>query len=146
MKLPHGLQEDIDITHLSAFKTPARTRYFYDITEREEALGLKGISDFAKKHEIPLVIIGAGTNCLFAFDVFDGIIVRNRNMGWEDLHNIDGQPFIPQFIDDSGYQKWSDIPGYTYVRVNSGELSHNIAMKLYTNYGISTLVPWIGLP
>jgi UDP-N-acetylenolpyruvoylglucosamine reductase len=125
MILPRGIVEHRDITHFSAFKTPARARYFYDVTERQEALNLPDIYAFAQSANLPVVIIGGGTNCLFAFDEFEGIIVHNRHMGWD---NID--------ITDSG----------VYVRVNSGELSHNISMKLYTHHGISTLVPWIGLP
>lgn len=126
MKLPLWLQEHIDITHFSAFKTPAKTRYFYDVTDSEEALRLPEIYHFAQSHHLPFMILWGGTNCLFAFDEYPGVIVRNRNMWWEDIH--------------------VGSPESSYVRVHSGELSHNLATKLYTLYNISTLIPWIGLP
>lgn len=126
MTIPHWLQEHIDITHFSAFKTVAKARYFYDITEREEALRLPEVYHFALDHHLPFIILWWGTNCLFAFDEFPGVIVRNRDMWWEDVH--------------------VGTPGPSYVRVHSGELSNNLATKLYSLYGISTLVPWIGLP
>jgi UDP-N-acetylmuramate dehydrogenase len=57
--------------------------------------------------------------------MFEGIIVRSRDTGWET-------PF--------------DRDGREYVRIHSGEMSHFVAQKLYDHHGISTLVPWIGLP
>jgi len=57
--------------------------------------------------------------------MFDGIIVRNRNAGWQ-------APF--------------ERGGRHYVRIHSGQLSHFVAQKLYDHHGITTLIPWIGLP
>ena len=125
MNIPPYLQLDHDISLLSAFKTPARTRYFFDIREHGDAEKLHEIYLFSQREKLPLIILGAGTNCLFAFDMFEGIIVRNRNTGWE-------APF--------------DRDGREYIRVHSGEMSHFVAQKLYDHHGISTLVPWIGLP
>ncbi len=125
MNTPSYLKLDHDITLLSAFKTPARVRYFFDMHEHADVEKLHDIYLFSQSKCIPLVIIGWGTNCLFAFDMFEGIIVRSRDTGWET-------PF--------------DRDGREYVRIHSGEMSHFVAQKLYDHHGISTLVPWIGLP
>lgn len=125
MHIPPYLQVDYDITFLSAFKTPARARYFFDIHEHADTERLHDIYLFAQSENLPIVIIGGGTNCLFAFDVFEGIIVRNRDTGWEAPFERDGRE---------------------YMRIHSGEMSHFVAQKLYDHHGISTLIPWIGLP
>ena len=125
MNTPPYLQLDHDITVLSAFKTPARARYFFDIHEHADIDHLPEIYQFSRESGLPIVLLGAGTNCLFAFDVFEGIIVRNRNTGWE-------APF--------------DRDGREYIRIHSGEMTHFVAQKLYDHHGISTLIPWIGLP
>lgn len=80
---------------------------------------------FAREQGIPIMVVGGGSNCLFAFDYFDGIIVRNRYAGYSE-------PF--------------DHKGQKFVRVHSGEMSTVFALALYQHYGISVLVPWTGLP
>lgn len=72
-----------------------------------------------------MMIVGGGTNCLFAFDMYEGIIVRNRY---------------------SGYSEPFEQNGRKYIRVHSGEISTVFALALYQHYGISVLVPWVGLP
>lgn len=125
MKTPQYLKLDYDITLLSAFKTHARARFFFDMHENSDIEKLHEIYLFSQSEQIPLIIIGWWTNCLFAFDTFEGIIVRNRDSGWE-------APFA---------RDWRE-----YIRIHSWEMSHFVAQKLYDHHGISTLVPWIGLP
>jgi UDP-N-acetylmuramate dehydrogenase len=76
------LQQNVDITHLSNFKTPARTRYFYTVSDRESLTKLQDISCFASRNNLPLLIVSSGTNMLFAFDVYQGIIVHNTLSWW----------------------------------------------------------------
>ncbi len=125
MKTPSYLQIDADVTLLSAFKTPARARYFFDMRDHDDYEKLREIALWARENTLPMVMLGAGTNCLFAFDVFEGVIIRNRNTGWEE-------PF--------------EQGGRVLLAVHSGSLSNTVAEKLYTHYRIPTLVPWIGLP
>ena len=125
MTVPDFLEHDRDVGFLSAFKTPAKARYFLDITERDQIDLLPIAYSFAREQGIPLMIIGGGTNCLFAFDVYEGIIVRNRY---------------------SGYSEPFEEKGNRYIRVHSGEMSTVFALALYRHYSISVLVPWTGLP
>lgn len=119
------LQTDFDVSFLSAFKTPARAKYFYDITEKGDIDELYDIISFARTEGIPFSFIAGGTNCLFAFDRYEGIIIRNRYAGWE-------HPF--------------HVGDHLRVRVHSGELVNFVATKLYEHNQVSTLIPWIGLP
>ncbi len=125
MILPNFLKEMVDVTPFSAFKTRAVARYFFEMHEASEVSHIRDIFVFAQSKNLPVVILGSGTNCLFAFDIFDGIIIRNRYGGWEEPFYRDGKHVL---------------------RIHSGEQSHGVAQKLYDHYHISTLIPWIGLP
>ncbi|GAB0174497.1 MAG: UDP-N-acetylmuramate dehydrogenase [Candidatus Altimarinota bacterium] len=123
--IPHYIQENFDISFLSAFKTHAKARYYFEITTHDDILLLPEIFWFSEEHSIPLFMIAGGTNCLFAFDTYEGIIIRNRYAGYSEPYG-DGEK--------------------NFIRVHSGEVTTNLAIKLYQSYSISTLVPWVGLP
>ncbi len=123
--LPHYLKENFDISFLSAFKTHAKARYYFEILTYDDIQLLPEIFWFAEEHNIPLSIIAWGTNCLFAFDTYEGIMIRNRYSGYSEPYGDEKKKFI-----------W----------VHSGELSTNLAVKLYQSYSISTLIPWVWLP
>lgn len=75
------LQHNIDISHLSNFKTRAKTKYYYVVNDINDVFNLKNILDFWKENWLSLLIIGSGTNLLFAFDEFYGIVIKN-NLKW----------------------------------------------------------------
>lgn len=125
MQTPSFLREHVSISFLSSFRTEARVRYLFDVVTQDDALLLPEIYWFARETWLPVVLIGWGTNCLFAFDEYDGILVHNRLSGYSEPYDHDGRK---------------------YIRVQSGELSTALAVKLYQGYSISTLIPWVGLP
>lgn len=125
MTVPHFLLEDYDISFLSAYKTVARARYYFDMTTMDDVLLLPEMYYFAQSAGIPMVIVGGGTNCLFAFDTYEGIFIRNR-YAW--------------------YSEPYDVAEKKYIKVNSGEVTTSFALALYQHYSISTLIPWVGLP
>lgn len=125
MITPHFLQENFNISFLSSFKTQAIAQYYFDITSYDDILLLPEVLWFSKKAWLPIVIIGWGTNCLFAFDIYKWIIIRNRYTGYSEPYENEGKKRI---------------------LVHSGEMSTSFAISLYQHYGISTLVPWVGLP
>lgn len=71
------LEENKDLFRYSSFHTPATARYFFELKERADIGKLHDISRFARENNLPVVFLGSGTNMVFAFDVFEGIIVRN---------------------------------------------------------------------
>lgn len=75
------LQQNIDITGLSNFKTKAKTKYYYEINQIEDVFHLKDIIDFSKENKLKLLFIWWWTNLLFAFDTFKGIVIKN-NLKW----------------------------------------------------------------
>jgi hypothetical protein len=51
------LQENIDITNLSNFKTLAKAKYFYEIESEDNVKILKNIFDFASKNSLKMLFI-----------------------------------------------------------------------------------------
>ena len=71
-----------DITNLSNFKTLAKTKYYFEIHNRQDVEKLFDIYSFAKKNNYKVLFIWWGTNLLFAFDIFNWIIINNCLEWW----------------------------------------------------------------
>lgn len=76
------IEKNKDITELSNFKTKARTQYYFEISSIEQIQELKIIFQYIEENNFPHLIIGWGTNMLFAFDLFEWIIIKNSMNGW----------------------------------------------------------------
>lgn len=76
-----NLETNKDISHLSNFKTKAFSKYYFEVNSRQDIWHLWEIYDFAVRQKLQILILGWGTNLLFAFDEFDGIIIKN-NLRW----------------------------------------------------------------
>jgi UDP-N-acetylmuramate dehydrogenase len=108
------------VTAYSAFKTPATAEIFFDFIDRSQIPDLLDIVKEANSKKFPILHIGSGTNCLFAFDHFPGLIIRHRLRGITTMDAI--------------------------LTTSSGEQVSSLCTQL-ANDGISNaFVPWIGLP
>ncbi|PZM85672.1 UDP-N-acetylenolpyruvoylglucosamine reductase [Candidatus Gracilibacteria bacterium] len=116
------LQKNIDITNLSNFKTKTKAKYFYELKCEDYVKILPEIFDFAKKNNLKTLFVGGGTNMLFAFEEFDGIIIKNSLKGW----NYDEKTKI--------------------LEVYSNEFISNIAESLEKDFGQDLWHRFIGLP
>ncbi len=76
------LQKNIDITSLSNFKTPARSKYYFEINEEKDLEKVSEIYNFSKEEDLEILFVWGWTNMLFAFDKFDWIVVKNNLMWW----------------------------------------------------------------
>lgn len=77
------LQENIDITNLSNFKTLAKAKYFYELKCEDCVKILPGIFDFALKNNLKVLFVWWWTNMLFAFDIFEWIVIKNSLKWWK---------------------------------------------------------------
>ncbi|MDQ7009460.1 MAG: UDP-N-acetylmuramate dehydrogenase [Candidatus Gracilibacteria bacterium] len=116
------LQKNKDITSLSNFKTPAIARYYFEINNLDDVDKLSKIINFSEKENLKILFIGGGTNMLFAFDLFKGVIIKNNLNGWE-------------------YNKKSKI-----LKAYSNELISDIAENLEKDYNQNLWHRFIGLP
>ncbi len=77
------LEKNKDITHLSNFKTKAKASYFFEIKNEIDLEKLKKINEFASEKNLKILFIWWWTNMFFAFNKFDGIIIKNSLNGWK---------------------------------------------------------------
>ncbi len=77
------LQKNKDISHFSNFKTKAQAQYFFEIQCEDDVKMLQEIIGFAKQNKLPLLFIGGWTNMLFAFEIFEWIVIKNSLQGWK---------------------------------------------------------------
>lgn len=116
------LKKNFDITKLSNFKTKAFTKFYFEINNENDVLKLKEIFDFAKKEGLKTLFVWWWTNILFAFDLFEWIIIKNNLKGFK-------------------YDENSKI-----LDVYSSEMIWNIAEKLENDFWQNIWHRFIWLP
>jgi len=83
---------DKDISNLSNYNTKAFTKYYFEINNRQDIDKLVEIKDFANQNKLEILFIWWWTNLLFAFDVFEGIVIKNCLKWWnynEEFHILE---------------------------------------------------------
>ena len=95
------LEKNIEITNLSNFKTKAFTKYYFEINNTSDVLKLKDINLFCKENNISFLYIWWGTNLLFAFDIYEWVIVKNNLKWWSyDKKTMILNSFSNEYISD----------------------------------------------
>ena len=98
------LEKNKDITQLSNYKTPARAEYYYELQDEKNVDKIYEIFIWAKKEWYPVLVISGGTNMLFAFDEYKGVVIKNSLAWW--TYNEDTQilhTFWSELIWDIAY-------------------------------------------
>ncbi len=115
------IRRDADVTPLSSFRTEAVARYFLEIRAESDLETLSDAVADARSKNLPVVFVSGGTNCLFAFDAFPGLLVRNllAGIGFESADRIVAA---------------------------SGENVHALVLRHFKTFASHALVPWSGLP
>lgn len=80
---PSAVETERDVSSLSAFKTPAKTAYFFEVATKADLPVLSQAVAAAKFQGLPVAYLGDGTNCLFAFDRFPGLLIKNSLSGFQ---------------------------------------------------------------
>lgn len=81
------LKENIDITNLSNYKTPAKARWYFEIQTQQDIDKLFEIIKWAKKKDLSILWVSGWTNMLLAFDIYNGIVIKNSLAWW--TYNVD---------------------------------------------------------
>jgi len=116
------LEKNKDITPLSNFKTPAVARYYFEVRDNEDVDRIFDIVQFAKENELKVLFVWGWTNMLFAFDVFEWIVIKNCLEWWI-------------------YNEKSKI-----LETSSNDNIREIAESLEKDYGQDLWHRFIGLP
>ncbi len=122
MKTPSFLQENVDITELSNFKTIAKAKFYFEINTIEDVKKLETIVDFSKKENLKILFIWWWTNMLFAFEIYNWIVIKNNLKGYK--YN----------------EKTKNLEAY------SSEMISDIAIDLLKNYKQNLWKRFVWLP
>jgi len=76
------IKKDIDITHLSNYKTPAKARWYFEISWESDIDRLTELISWSREENIPVLWISWGTNMLFAFDTYEWVVIKNSLRWW----------------------------------------------------------------
>jgi UDP-N-acetylmuramate dehydrogenase len=74
------IQENVDSKIYSTFKIGGNFRYFVEIKDKED---IKEAFAFAKGKELPILIIGGGSNSIFSNEVLNVLAVKINILGFE---------------------------------------------------------------
>ncbi len=116
------LQKNIDITSLSNFKTKAFSKYYFEINSEDDISKLSEICKYSLDNSLKILFVWWWTNMLFAFEKFEGIVIKNNLNGWT-------------------YNKETKI-----LESYSNELISDIAESLENDYSQDLWHRFIGLP
>jgi len=118
------IEKNKDITELSNFKTKAFAKHFYEFNGNIKEL--KKVIKFWKENNLKILPISWWTNMLFAFDVYDGLVIKlnnypiNTNYKFQDYKwlrwNIINTSFSFEnnILEVSAFEKISDIAEVLY--------------------------------
>jgi len=70
-----NVQQNISIKEYTTFRLGGAARFFAEAKDWETFLGLR---EFAKLQNVPFVVLGGGSNVLFADDGYPGLVILNR--------------------------------------------------------------------
>jgi UDP-N-acetylmuramate dehydrogenase len=81
------IQEYVDTKDFSTFKIGGKFRYFVRIKNKEELSELYTVVQNDEKYKnIPIFILGSGSNIVFSDGILEGLFVKNEIEGFEILN------------------------------------------------------------
>lgn len=91
------LQEKIRLADYTTFRIGGPAKYFVEVETKED---LKNVANFAKEKELPIFVIGEGSDILVSDNSFDAVVVQLINKSTK----IDGE----LVVSEAGV-KWDDL-------------------------------------
>jgi UDP-N-acetylmuramate dehydrogenase len=112
------IRENVKISELTTMRLGGSAKYVIEVESLDD---VKGAYAFAGEHELPVVVLGGGSNVIGRDEGFDGVILVNRLRGIEDLGNGRFKGYGGEVFDDfiaftterdySGMEAMSAVPG-----------------------------------
>ncbi|MCM8760272.1 MAG: UDP-N-acetylmuramate dehydrogenase, partial [Candidatus Omnitrophica bacterium] len=75
-KVCNKIEENLPLSLITSFRTGGPARFFVSPSDIEE---IKGVLDICRMYNIPVLIIGRGTNILVSDKGFDGVVISTKN-------------------------------------------------------------------
>lgn len=114
---PHPCERDKRLSDYSTFGIGGPARFFSEVSTIEQMQALVG---HCLSHRLRYIVIGKGSNCLFADEGFDGLVILNKisfcHFDWPSVHAGAGYSFSLLGVQTarrgwSGLEFASGIPG-----------------------------------
>jgi UDP-N-acetylmuramate dehydrogenase len=85
------IQENIPLSEHSTMRLGGPARYLADITDKTE---IAEAASWAEQRQLPVMMIGGGSNIIWGDEGFPGLIIVNKIMGFEPLEQDDENLYV----------------------------------------------------
>ncbi|HTE22226.1 MAG TPA: UDP-N-acetylmuramate dehydrogenase [Candidatus Limnocylindria bacterium] len=85
------IQENVPLSQHSTMRLGGPARYLADITDRFE---IAEAVAWAEQHQLPVMMIGSGSNIIWGDGGFPGLVLVNKIMGFEPLQQDDADMYV----------------------------------------------------
>jgi UDP-N-acetylmuramate dehydrogenase len=138
------VEQNIDISHLSGYKTPATARYFVSF-EGDNIEEVRAAVQFIREMKLPILTIAGGRNSLLAFDEYPGLVIYNASEGFEIMTKAKGKVQNDGINSIKSPTFW--ILNFEFwIKVASGQSIWDLAEVLERDHGIDIWHRFQGLP
>jgi len=83
--------EHTDLSKLSTMRLGGEARYYTEVTSRAE---IEEAVNWAIEHQVPPLMIGGGSNIFWRDEGFEGLVIVNKLMGYDDRAEDDNNHFL----------------------------------------------------
>ncbi|MCA9327043.1 FAD-binding protein, partial [Candidatus Saccharibacteria bacterium] len=97
--------EHVSLAQYSTMRLGGEAAYLVEIHSRED---LKEAHAWAKERNLPMLMIGGGSNIVWRDEGFQGLIMVNRILGYEDYVSLDSH-----FVTIGAGEIWDTVVGRT---------------------------------
>ncbi len=97
-----NVQSQVDLRQYSTMRLGGHAAYLAEVKDRAE---LAEALDWAKKQQVPVMMIGGGSNIIWRDEGYSGLVLVNRMMRYED-YNEDG---VNHYITIGAGENWDKV-------------------------------------
>ncbi len=108
-----NIEENVSLKEFTTFKVGGNAKYFFVLKDKSE---VPEVVRFAREKEIPLFVLGGGSNIIVADEELNACVIKNEILGREILNENDNQVLISV----GAGENWDEFVGFCVERGFSG--------------------------
>lgn len=113
--------ENHPLKNLTTFRIGGNARYFAEV---ESELALRAALQYAGEKDLPILVLGGGSNVLISDEGFDGFVVSMNIKGFEIIEESPSSPVETSKIEES-----LGLPSEVIVKIASGEVWDEVVAR-----------------